>query len=119
MTARLAISVRRHPGASVIVLLGELDKVSSPALHDALAAQLDDGVRWLLLDVAELRFCDSTGVWTMLGFLRRAVQAGGGLRLAGVRGVLGRLLEITGLGMAFPVDADVAASMRAVPPLGL
>ncbi|GAA3110107.1 STAS domain-containing protein [Streptosporangium carneum] len=116
MTARLAISVRRHEGASVIVLLGELDKLSTPSLDDVLAAQLADGARWLLLDVADLRFCDSTGLWTMLGFLRRATHAGGGLRLAGVGGVLGRILHLTGLSTAFPVDADVAASLRAVAP---
>ncbi|GAA2867328.1 STAS domain-containing protein [Streptosporangium fragile] len=116
MTTRLAVSVRRHEGASVIVLVGELDKLSSPALHDALAAELAAGTSRLILDVSGLRFCDSTGLWTMLDFRRRADAAGGCLRLAGVGGVLERLLTITGLTGALLADSDVPASLRAAVP---
>ncbi|WP_440100444.1 STAS domain-containing protein [Streptosporangium sp. H16] len=114
MTTRLDLSVRRCEGASVIALAGELDKLSSPRLRDLMVAQLDDGARHLVLDVARLRFCDSTGLWTMLELQRRAGAAGGCLRLAGVHGVLERILTITGLAGAFSLDPDVPASLRAV-----
>lgn len=114
MTTRLDLSVRRHEGASVIAIAGELDKLSSPRLRDVMVTQLDDGSCHLVLDVARLRFCDSTGLWTMLELQRRAVAAGGCLRLAGVHGVLKRILTITGLAGAFSLDPDVPASLRAV-----
>ncbi|MEU3167790.1 anti-sigma factor antagonist [Streptosporangium sp. NPDC006930] len=116
MTTRLDLSVRRHEGASVIVLAGELDKLSSPRLRDVLVTQLDDGVGHLILDVTALRFCDSTGLWTMLELQRRASAAGGCLRLVGVHGVLERILTVTGLASAFSLDPDVPASLRAVTP---
>ncbi|WP_329089198.1 MULTISPECIES: STAS domain-containing protein [unclassified Streptosporangium] len=116
MTTRLDLSVRRHEGASVIVLAGELDKLSSPRLRDVMVTQLDDGACHLVLDVTGLRFCDSTGLWTMLEFQRRAGAAGGYLRLAGVHGVLARILTITGLAGAFSLDPDVPAALRAVRP---
>jgi len=116
MTTRLDLSVRRHEGASVIVLVGELDKLSSPRLRDVMVTQLDDGAEHLILDVAGLRFCDSTGLWTMLEFQRRVSAAGGRLRLAGVHGVLERILVVTGLVGAFSLDPDVPASLRAVTP---
>ncbi|MFF3442196.1 STAS domain-containing protein [Streptosporangium sp. NPDC002721] len=114
MTTRLDLSVHRHEGASVIALTGELDKLSGPRLRDVMVAQLDDGVCRLVLDVTGLRFCDSTGLWIMLELQRRAVAAGGCLRLAGVHGVLGRILTITGLAGAFSLDPDVPASLRAM-----
>ncbi|MEU4830686.1 STAS domain-containing protein [Streptosporangium sp. NPDC023615] len=119
MTTRLDLSVRRHRDASVIALAGELDKLSSPRLQDVLAGQLDGGACHLVLDVSGLRFCDSTGLWTMLAFQRRAGASGGSLRLAGTYGVLERILTVTGLTAAFPIDLDVSASLRAVsPPAG-
>ncbi|MEU8038837.1 anti-sigma factor antagonist [Streptosporangium sp. NPDC049078] len=116
MTTRLDLSVRRHEGASVTVLAGELDKLSSPRLRDVLVTQLDAGVGNLILDVTALRFCDSTGLWTMLEVQRRASAAGGCLRLAGVHGILERILTVTGLASAFSLDPDVPASLRAVTP---
>jgi anti-sigma B factor antagonist len=116
MTTRLDLSVRRHEGALVIVLNGELDRLSSPRLHDVLIAQLDGGTCRLVLDVTGLGFCDSTGLWTILELQRRADAAGGCLRLAGVHGVLERILTITGLAGAFSLDPDVLASLRAVSP---
>src|ERR1044072_4715144 len=101
MTTRLDLSVRRHEGASVIAITGELDKLSSPRLRDVMVTQLDDGSCHLVLDVTRLRFCDSNGLWTMLGFQRRAGAAAGCLRRAGVHGVLKRILTITGLAGAF------------------
>jgi anti-sigma B factor antagonist len=100
----------------VITLAGELDKLSSPRLHDVLAEQLDDGACHLVLDVSGLSFCDSTGLWTMLAFQRRVGAAGGSLRLAGAYGVLERILTVTGLAAAFSRDPDVSASLRAVSP---
>lgn len=116
MTTRLDLSVRRHEDASVIALAGELDKLSSPRLRDVMVTQLDDGACHLVLDVTGLRFCDSTGLWTMLELQRRAGAAGGCLRLAGVHGVLKRILTITGLSGAFSLDPDVPTSLRAVAP---
>ncbi|MBB2909081.1 anti-anti-sigma factor [Streptosporangium becharense] len=117
MTTPLAVSVREHDGACVIVLVGELDKLSSPLLRDALTARFDRGASRVVLDVAGLRFCDSTGLWVMLDFRRRAGEAGGCLRLAGATGVLERLLTLTGLTGVFPLDPDVPAALRAaVPP---
>ncbi|MGJ6968226.1 STAS domain-containing protein [Streptosporangium sp. G11] len=114
MTTRLDLSVRRHEGASVIALAGELDKLSSPRLRDLLVTQLDDGACHLVLDVTGLSFCDSTGLWTMLDIQRRAGAVGGCLRLAGVHGILERILTVTGLVDAFSLDPDVPASLRAM-----
>ncbi|MFJ2031698.1 STAS domain-containing protein [Streptosporangium sp. NPDC087985] len=103
-----------HPRFSVVSLIGDLDKVSAPPLEEALATLLTRGHVRIIIDTTDLGFCDSTGVWVLLATMRRAYEQNGWLRLAGVNGFLRRLLEMTRLGEAFPIDRDVNESLRQV-----
>ncbi len=108
---RLSVTVNDHPRFSVVSLNGDLDKISAPRLEEALQEPLTRSHARLIIDTTELGFCDSTGIWTLLATLRRAYEQNGWLRLAGVHGVLARLLELTGLAEAFPIDRDVDESL--------
>ncbi|MFF0247842.1 STAS domain-containing protein [Streptosporangium sandarakinum] len=108
---RLSIAVNDQPRFAVVSLAGDLDKLSASDLEEALSALLARGRIHIIIDVHELRFCDSTGVWALLGGLRRAYELKGWLRLAGVHGFLGRLLDLTRLKDAFPIDASVDESV--------
>jgi anti-sigma B factor antagonist len=56
-----------HPGPDgQLRLSGELDMASTPQLRAALQRQVDAGVRQCVLDLAELTFCDSVGLSTLL-----------------------------------------------------
>ncbi|GAA3121957.1 STAS domain-containing protein [Planomonospora alba] len=112
---KLSVQVTHHPACAVISISGDLDKVSAPQLERVLSDVLEGGDVHLIADVSRLEFCDSTGVWLLLSGLRRAFEAGGWLRLAGVRGFLERLLELTRLRDAFPTDPTVADALTHVP----
>ncbi|MBB5961443.1 anti-sigma factor antagonist [Planomonospora venezuelensis] len=112
---KLSIQVTQYRACAVISVAGDLDKVSAPQLEQTLTDLLADGHVHLIADVSGLDFCDSTGVWLLLSGLRRTFEAGGWLRLAGVRGFLQRLLELTRLSDAFPTDLTVADSLRHAP----
>ncbi|MGV9771260.1 STAS domain-containing protein [Streptosporangium sp. NPDC003464] len=109
---RLSVTVSDHPHFSVVSLAGDLDKLSAPQLEEALAGLLTRGHVRIIIDTADLGFCDSTGVWALLTSMRRTYEQNGWLRLAGVHGFLARLLELTRLGEAFPIDPDVSESLR-------
>ncbi|WP_433242836.1 STAS domain-containing protein [Streptosporangium sp. CA-135522] len=109
---RLSVTVSGHPQYSVVSLTGDLDKLTVPQFEEAVAELLTRGHVRIIVDTANLEFCDSTGVWTLLTTMRRAYEQNGWLRLAGVHGFLGRLLELTRLGAAFPIDSDVPESLR-------
>ncbi|NUW32657.1 STAS domain-containing protein [Nonomuraea sp. SMC257] len=100
--ARLVIDMERHGDVDVVRLTGELDMSSKHLLTTALAGPLAAERPRIVLDMAGLRFCDSSGLWQLIDSQRRAESRGGGLRLAGVRGVLARLLTITQLVDQFP-----------------
>ncbi|GII02954.1 STAS domain-containing protein [Planobispora takensis] len=112
---KLSIQVTHYRACVVVSVAGDLDKVSTPELDRTFADLLAEGHVHMIIDVSDLEFCDSTGVWMLLSGLRRTFEAGGWLRLAGVRGFLERLLELTRLGDAFPTDPSVAESLRHAP----
>ncbi|MEU4535223.1 STAS domain-containing protein [Streptosporangium sp. NPDC023825] len=103
-----------HPHFSVVTLIGDLDKSSAPLLEERLADFMRRGHVCLVVDTTGLGFCDSTGIWVLLTSLRRAYERKGWLRLAGVHGFLGRLLDLTRLREAFPIDSTVEESLREV-----
>lgn len=114
MSRELLVRVTRHPEAGCVVLtvIGDIDRTSSALLRDAVGDLLAGRHTRLVLDVEGITFCDSNGLRTFLGGMARAVEAGGWMRLAGVRGHFERLLRLTGLYEFFTIDADVAGSLR-------
>ncbi|MFI6512217.1 STAS domain-containing protein [Streptosporangium sp. NPDC050855] len=103
-----------RPHFSVVTLTGDLDKSSAPRLEERLAEFIGRGHVYLVIDTTDLEFCDSTGIWVLLTSLRRAYERKGWLRLVGVHGFLGRLLELTRLRDAFPIDSTLEESLREV-----
>jgi anti-sigma B factor antagonist len=53
--------------------------------------------------VYDLDFIDSTGLGVIVGALRRIREGGGELTLAGARGAVQRVLEVTRLDQAIPL----------------
>ncbi|MER0243944.1 STAS domain-containing protein [Streptomyces sp. HSW2009] len=68
-------------GWAVLRVSGEMDLVTSPAVrqhvHDAVA----EGRRSLVLDLGEVRFCDSSGVGVLIAARRLMRSCSGRLRL--------------------------------------
>ncbi|GAA0830361.1 STAS domain-containing protein [Streptosporangium amethystogenes subsp. fukuiense] len=109
---RLSVTVDARPQFSVVTLIGDLDKSSAPLLEERIAEFMRRGHVCLVVDTTELGFCDSTGIWVLLTSLRRAYERKGWLRLVGVHGFLGRLLDLTKLRDAFPIASTVEESVH-------
>ncbi|RSN04983.1 anti-sigma factor antagonist [Nonomuraea sp. WAC 01424] len=104
----LAINVQRLPGCHVVHLDGELDRVTRMQLDRTLARLLETDRPKVVIDVTDLDFCDSCGLWALVVGRRQAERRGGTVRLVGVHGPLARLLTLTRLTHLFPPDADPA-----------
>ena len=80
---------------------GDLDmaSVSQMKLQDYLNA----GRVKLVLDLGSIEYIDSAGLGEIVRAMKRAREAGGDLRLCGVRGQVGKIIEITGLHKAIAV----------------
>jgi anti-sigma B factor antagonist len=113
MQPPLAITSEQFGDTAIVSLTGELDTTRCAQLGETLATHLADGRPHLVIDATGLTFCDSMGLRTILEYVDRAAKAGGWMRLAGVHGVLKRLLEVTGVAFVIPIDPDVPTAMQA------
>jgi anti-anti-sigma factor len=75
------VTQAEREGWVVVTVAGEMDLISSPAVrqkvHDAVAA----GRRQVVLDLADVRFCDSSGVGVLIGARRLMRSCAGRLRI--------------------------------------
>jgi anti-sigma B factor antagonist len=91
------LQVRNADRAAVIVVGGELDLASAPALEEELNRAATTGADLVIVDLRELEFIDSTGLGLLIKANRHAEAAG--RRFAIVRGQsqVQRLLGVTGI----------------------
>ncbi|MEV6866092.1 STAS domain-containing protein [Streptosporangium subroseum] len=92
---------------------GELDLVSAPGFRvrmaEAIALHTPPCV---VIDTADLTFCDSTGLSVLAGALNAIEAAGGRLAISGVHGQLARILKITGLDKKFRIHSTIDSAVK-------
>src|SRR5690242_2437816 len=71
--------------AAMVAVHGELSLDSRQCLQDALYGLIDQAASRIVVDLAELTFCDSMGLSTFIEAHHRCTAAGGYLRLAAAR----------------------------------
>ncbi|MET9463856.1 STAS domain-containing protein [Streptomyces sp. NPDC006544] len=92
----------------VVQVGGEMDIARAPMLLAALCAAITQpgGPGEIAVDVAELSFCDSSGLNALLEARHLAHQHGRRISLRSPQPQLLHLLELTGTGLLFPVSKD-------------
>ena len=111
-----AIVSAHGPDVAVLRLTGELDADTAPKLHATLADLLDRPVPRIVVDLSDLKFCDS--VWLSAVIVSKQVIAarGGWLSFAGANPFLTSLMETVGLSRYFAIfpriDDAVAAAEK-------
>ncbi len=108
---RVQDATTEHENVVVLAVAGELDLATVKAFREAVTERLDGKID-LVLDVAGLAFCDSTGLGAIVGLHRGAREAGVRLVLAGPRQRLASLLQISGVDRVVGVYKSVDAAAR-------
>jgi len=94
-----------HHETVILTLRGELDPHTAPRLHDEINRVTGDGsVHTLVLDVAGLRFIDSSGLRVIIGAHKAMTARSGRLVLRDPTDTTRRLLDITGLADHIALD---------------
>lgn len=97
----------------VVALGGELDLWSAPQLRRTLSDLLAAGRKRLVLDLADVRFMDSTALGVLVGIDRR-LGADERLALAQAGDVVLRMFEITGIASGFRIFPTCEAAISYV-----
>jgi anti-sigma B factor antagonist len=109
----LSVTSGLSRNAIIIRLEGELDVNAVPVLREHMQRIWDLPPKpFLILDLAEVGFCDSMGMNELISVMQRCEARGTRLLLGGVQGVMARVLSITGLRHAFEVFAKFDDALR-------
>ena len=103
----LTVKVEEQGASRVVRLSGECDIASAPQLQEALKSMRGPDITEVIVDATELDFMDSTGLGVVMGALKRLKESGGTLKIAGARGPVRRVLEVTGLDRVIPLFEDI------------
>lgn len=89
----LRIIVTEAPPEIMFTLAGELDIVAINDLRGKVHQALLRGTKTVVIDLAEVTFLDSAGLWGLI-FCRNLVEAAGTLTVTGRSAAVERLLRI-------------------------
>ncbi|MGW0773783.1 STAS domain-containing protein [Streptomyces sp. NPDC002835] len=108
----LQITTRDATTGPVLEVIGELDHANADQLRERLTAlTLQPGQR-LVLDLAGMAFCDSSGITALIAARNHAQDAHAAVALAAVPAGTLRILRVAGLDLVFPLYTDSEAATR-------
>jgi anti-sigma B factor antagonist len=107
----MEVSIETIDGVTVIRLNGTLDARSVIGFRDRISALISAGATRFVVDGAQLRFVDSSGLGALIYLRRFARQGKGDVRIASAGRELTELLDISGLRTVFEVVPDVPAAL--------
>jgi anti-sigma B factor antagonist len=103
----LTTRVEELGACSIVAVSGELDLATAGQLWAALAAELARRDAPLVLDLAELSFCDSAGLAVFVKAHTTLEERGRRLVLARPAPMVARVLELSGVDQAILAAADL------------
>ncbi|WP_405828100.1 STAS domain-containing protein [Streptomyces sp. NBC_01176] len=108
----LDITTRDVATGPVLQIIGELDYGNASVLRELLTTiTLQPGQR-LVLDLARMDFCDSSGLTALIAARNHAHAAQADIALAAVPANTLRVLRIVGLDQVFPLHPDSDSATR-------
>lgn len=93
-------------GPTVLTLSGVLDPDGSARLLERVRRLIDGGCRHLVLNLAGVTFCDSSGISALLRARAKAAEAESRVRLSTPSPALKRALALTGMTWVFQDSVD-------------
>jgi anti-sigma B factor antagonist len=94
----MAIKENRSDGVAVLAPKGKLmGGPDSFTLHDKVHSLIDDGIKQVVIDLAKVKWVNSSGLGTLMACLTTLRNADGELKLANVSRKIESLLLITKL----------------------
>jgi anti-anti-sigma factor len=108
--ASMTATVVSDPSSATVVLDGEIDIATAPAIRRFLMAAINGGNVHLAVDMSGVTFIGAAGIGVLVAAANRAREAGGGLSLLAASRQVQRLLDI------FHLDAILPAARRSAGP---
>ncbi len=95
--------IRRGPGATVVVLTGDIDLHHVPEVHPVLLGECSKKPPILIIDLGEVGYMDSSGVGVLVHAFQKVKANKGQLRLIRMNQRVRGIFEITRLDKYFVI----------------
>ena len=99
----MTTTVVSNPPSATVVLDGEIDIATCPAIRRFLMAAISGGNVHLAVDMSGVTFIDASGIGVLVAAANRARQAGGDLSLLAPSPQVRRLLDVFHLDAILPI----------------
>jgi anti-sigma B factor antagonist len=100
------LTVKHEADVTVVAVSGNLEAVSSPELGTRLDTLLADGQQQFVIDLAGVRFMDSSGIAVLVRLFKRVRIGHGDVRLAGARPPVEKIIRLVRLDRVFDTYSD-------------
>jgi anti-sigma B factor antagonist len=109
----LTINVRETGDVVILDLIGSITLGDSlTVLRDEVKELLDSGHKNILLNLAEVRYIDSSGLGQLVGSYATVTNHGGRLKLLGLGQKVNEVMQITKLLTVFETYTSETAALR-------
>lgn len=105
--------VEKEDDVLVIRAEGGIDGRNADRFLEEVTALVDGGATRLIIDCSDLEIVSSLGLSALLRIHSRMRHRGGHVRIAGVRGPVAQVLQLTGLQAVFDLHEDVGRAKLA------
>ena len=110
--ANFEVTESEQPGVPVLDVRGEIDVATSPQFQELLTELISQRPEFLIVNLTDVSFIDSTGLGVLVGAVRDVRAAGGDLRLVATQPQIIKLFELTGLNEVFEVLSTTSDAVR-------
>jgi anti-sigma B factor antagonist len=114
MSVALSVSTRFTDGYAVVSVAGDVDISTSPALRSALFEATAGGAKTIVVDLAAVKFVDSTALGVLVGTYTTIRNAGGRFAIVNDHEAVLKVLRITALHDVLGVQPTLADAVVAV-----
>jgi anti-sigma B factor antagonist len=101
----MKIQERREDKWQILEVTGRVDSLTAPQLDAAFKQLIDDGSRWLGIDLSGVEYLSSAGLRVLLATLKAVRAMAGDLQLYSPRDNVRSVLEISGFSDLFTIGA--------------
>lgn len=106
----ISLDVRKIDGGVAVLVIGEVDMVTTPQLRECVQEQIAERPGVLVLDMSGLSFLGSSGLAVLVETLEECRAQEIGLRLVCSSREVARPMEATGLTELFDIYPDLEAA---------
>jgi anti-anti-sigma factor len=110
-----SVTTRTAGSGTVVTVAGELDVATAPRLRAGIGAVTLGRGQLLVVDLAEVTFCDSSGISALIAARNAAEAAEAGVALAAVPPRILRTFTLIGLAGFFPTYPSAEDALAAHP----